>query len=177
MIKAFIPPEFLLEWFLKSLLPYIAKDVSTSGVQNEEQAIFRARQLDFIYAQSGLLYEIIPNAPRSNFDPKFKLGPHVNGIVGSASAKLARKLNLTFILLVPPSIFIVLVIIIGILIFIPTLLIIFFTLFSIPSGLLITLLVGRLHSKYIRCLGRLRRSRSLSQGRLVDRQLSNLFHN
>ena len=42
LIKAFIPPEFLLEWFLKSLLPYIAKDVSTSGVQNEEQAIFRA---------------------------------------------------------------------------------------------------------------------------------------
>ena len=80
-------PEFLLEWFLKYLLPYIAKDVSTSGVQNEEQAIFRAQQLDMIYAQSGLLYEIIPNVPRSNFDPKFKLGPHVNGIVGSASAK------------------------------------------------------------------------------------------
>ena len=30
LIKAFIPPEFLLKWFLKSLLPYIAKDVSTS---------------------------------------------------------------------------------------------------------------------------------------------------
>ena len=32
LIKAFIPPEFLLEWFLKSLLPYIAKDVFTSRV-------------------------------------------------------------------------------------------------------------------------------------------------
>ena len=42
LIKAYIPPEFLLEWFLKSLLPYIAKDVSTSRVQNEEQAIFKA---------------------------------------------------------------------------------------------------------------------------------------
>ena len=42
LIKAFIPLEFLLEWFLKLLLPYIVKDVSTSGVQNEEQAIFRA---------------------------------------------------------------------------------------------------------------------------------------
>ena len=42
LIKSFIPPEFLLEWFLKLLLPYIAKDVSTSEVQNEEQAIFRA---------------------------------------------------------------------------------------------------------------------------------------
>ena len=65
------------------------KDVSTFGVQNEEQVIFRAQELDLIYAQSGLLYEIIPNAPHSSFDPKVKLGPHVNGIVGCASAKPA----------------------------------------------------------------------------------------
>ena len=31
LIKAFISPKFILEWFLKLLLPYIAKDVSTSG--------------------------------------------------------------------------------------------------------------------------------------------------
>ena len=87
MIKAFIPSEFLVEWFLKSLLPYIAKDVSTSGVQNEDQAIFRVQELDLIYAQSSLLYEIIPNAPRSSFDPKVKPRPHVDGIVGCVSAK------------------------------------------------------------------------------------------
>ena len=52
-------PEFLLEWFLKLLLPYIVKDVSTSRVQNEEQAIFRVHELDLIYDQSRLLYEII----------------------------------------------------------------------------------------------------------------------
>ena len=63
------------------------KDVSTSGVKNEEQAIFRAQELDLIYAQSGLLYEIIPNAPRSSFNPKVKLGPHADGIVGCVSAK------------------------------------------------------------------------------------------
>ena len=40
-----------------------------------------------IYAQSGLLYEIIPNTPRSSFDPKVKPGPHANGIVGCASKK------------------------------------------------------------------------------------------
>ena len=56
-------------------------------MQNKEQAIFRAQQLDLIYAQSGLLYEFIPNAPRSNFDPKFKPGPHADGIVGFVSAK------------------------------------------------------------------------------------------
>lgn len=36
LIKATVPPEFLLEWFLKSLLPYIPKDVATSGVFTEE---------------------------------------------------------------------------------------------------------------------------------------------
>ena len=63
------------------------KDVSTSGVQNKEQAIFRAQELDLIYAQSRLLYEIIPNTPHSSFDPKIKPGPHVGGTVGCTSAK------------------------------------------------------------------------------------------
>ena len=63
------------------------KDVSTSEVQNEEQEIFRAQELDLIYAQSRLLYEIIPNALCSSFDPKINPGPHANGIVGCTSAK------------------------------------------------------------------------------------------
>ena len=50
-----------------------------------------------IYAQSGLLYEIIPNAPRSSFDPKVKPGPYADGIVGFASAKpvdsVAKQVN------------------------------------------------------------------------------------
>ena len=76
-----------MEWFLKSLLPYIEKDVSTSIVQNEEQAIFRAQELDLIYSQSSLLYEIIPNAPRSNFNHKLKPRPHDDAIVFSMSVK------------------------------------------------------------------------------------------
>ena len=63
------------------------KDVSTFEVKNEDQAIFRDQELDLIYAQSGLLYEIIPNAPSSNFNPKVKLGPHADGIVGCTSTK------------------------------------------------------------------------------------------
>ena len=63
------------------------KDVSTFEVQKEEHAIFRAQELDLIYVQSRILYEIIPNAPRSNFDPKIKPGPHADGIVGCISAK------------------------------------------------------------------------------------------
>jgi hypothetical protein len=87
LIKAYIPPEFLLEWFLKSLQPYISKDVSTSRVTSEEEAIFKAQQLDIIYAQSGMLYKILPDAPRSSYDPRQNLGPHVDGIVGSANVK------------------------------------------------------------------------------------------
>ena len=49
--------------------------------------IFRARELDLIYAQSDLLYEIIHNALHSSFDPKVKPGPHADGIVGCASEK------------------------------------------------------------------------------------------
>ena len=56
-------------------------------MQNEEQAIFRAWELDLIYAQSGLLYDIIPNALRSSFNPKVKPGPHADGIVGCVSDK------------------------------------------------------------------------------------------
>ena len=87
LINAFTPPEFLLEWFLKYLFPYIAKDVSTSKMKNEEQVIFRSQQIDLVNAQFGLLYEIIPNTPRSNFNPNLKPGPHADGIVGSARAK------------------------------------------------------------------------------------------
>jgi len=84
MIKASIPPEFLLEWFLKSLLPYISKDISTFGVTTEEEAIVKAQQLNLIYSQSGILYEIIPDAPRYNTDSlKSKFRPHADVILGS----------------------------------------------------------------------------------------------
>jgi hypothetical protein len=70
------------------------KDVSTSGVSNEEEAIFRAQQLDLIYAQSRMLYHLLPEALRSNYNPRQKPRPLADGIVGSAnvnSTKLAMK--------------------------------------------------------------------------------------
>jgi hypothetical protein len=93
LIKAYIPPEFFLEWFLKSLLPYISKDVSTSGVTSEEEAIFKAQQSDIIYAQSGMLYNILPDAPRSNYDPRQNPRPHADGIVGSVNVKSAESVT------------------------------------------------------------------------------------
>jgi hypothetical protein len=63
------------------------KDVSTSGVTSEEEAIFKSQQLDLIYAHFGMLYEILPDTQRSNYDPRQNLRPHVDGIVGSANVK------------------------------------------------------------------------------------------
>jgi hypothetical protein len=89
LIKAYIPPNFLLEWFLKSLQPYISKVVSTFEVTSKEEEIFKSQQLDLIYAQYGMLYEILLDALRSKYDPRKKIGPHVHDIVGSTNVKYA----------------------------------------------------------------------------------------
>jgi hypothetical protein len=34
-----------------------------------------------------MLYEILPDAPRSNYDPRQNLGPHADGIIGSTNVK------------------------------------------------------------------------------------------
>jgi hypothetical protein len=70
VIKTPIPPAFILEWFLKSFHAPILKDVATSWVTIEEEAIFRAQQLDLIYAQSGMLYHLLPDAPWSTYDTR-----------------------------------------------------------------------------------------------------------
>jgi hypothetical protein len=94
LIKVPVPPAFLLEWFLKSLVPQLSKDVTTSGVFSEEDAIMRAQQLELIYSQSGLLYEILPDAPRSILDKtRQRVGPHADGIVGSAQTKPVEQLT------------------------------------------------------------------------------------
>jgi hypothetical protein len=87
LVKTPIPLTFLLEWFLKSLHTPISKDGATSGVFNEEESILRAQQFDLIYAQSGMLYHLLPDAPRTSLDPRQTLGPHADGIVGSDNVK------------------------------------------------------------------------------------------
>ena len=92
LVKTPIPPTFLLEWFLKSFHALISKDVATSGVFNEEEAIFRAQQFDLIYAQSRMLYHLLPDAPRSTDDPRQSLGPHVDVIVGFTNVKSTNSI-------------------------------------------------------------------------------------
>ena len=72
--------SIFLDWFLKSLLPPIAKDVASESPQIEEEAILKAQQFDLIYAQSGNLYTIIPDAPRVGTSYH-----DADGIIGSVS--------------------------------------------------------------------------------------------
>jgi len=48
LCKIEISPEFLLDWFLKSLLPPIAKDVVYTSPANEAEAIHKAQHFDLI---------------------------------------------------------------------------------------------------------------------------------
>ena len=50
MIKVIIPDILLAEWFTKSLLPPIARDVAMGGAVTEEQAIAWAQYLDLVYS-------------------------------------------------------------------------------------------------------------------------------
>jgi hypothetical protein len=69
-------------------VPYISKDITTYGVFSEEEEIMIAQQLELIYSQSDMIYEILLDAPWSNFDlSKPKSGPHADGIVGSTQNK------------------------------------------------------------------------------------------
>ena len=75
-------------------MPYISKDVSTSRVTNEEEAILKAQQLDLIYSQFGILYEIIPDAPWPTHSvEKPKPGPHDDGMVGSVKSPTIESLE------------------------------------------------------------------------------------
>jgi hypothetical protein len=54
----------------------------------------RAQQFELIYSQSGLLYQILPEAPRSILDKtRQRAGPHADGIVGSTQTKPAEQLT------------------------------------------------------------------------------------
>ena len=67
-------------------------------VTTKEEAILRDHQMGFIYAQFGILYEIIPEAPWSTHSvEKPKSRPHADGMVGSVNSptvdSLAKQLH------------------------------------------------------------------------------------
>jgi hypothetical protein len=54
----------LAEWFTKSFVNDIGRDIAMGGVVTEEQAISRAQYLDLVYSQTGTLYDLLPDLPR-----------------------------------------------------------------------------------------------------------------
>ena len=70
------------------------------GAVTEDDVIRCAQHLDFIYSQSGTLYDIIPQDPcPSNKTPQPTPRPHADGVIGSISIssstvnQIVRKLG------------------------------------------------------------------------------------
>jgi hypothetical protein len=63
-VKKKPPKNKCLDWFLKSLVSILSKDVASTFPQLEEEAISKAQHFDLIYAKSGYLYTVLPDAPR-----------------------------------------------------------------------------------------------------------------
>jgi len=64
LCKAETTKEQCLELFLKSLVSIIAKDIASPFPHLKHESINKAQQFDLIYAQSGYLYTVLPDAPR-----------------------------------------------------------------------------------------------------------------
>jgi hypothetical protein len=60
----------------------------------EEDAIMRDQQLELIYSQSNLLYEILLDVACSILDKtRQRVGPHADGIVGSTQTNPTEQLT------------------------------------------------------------------------------------
>ena len=53
-----------MDWFLRSLLSPIGKDVASHFPQTEEDALQMALKYDLIYAQTGYDHTVLPDLPR-----------------------------------------------------------------------------------------------------------------
>jgi hypothetical protein len=92
IIKAVILDILFKEWFTKSLLPPITRDVAMGGAVTEEQAIAQAQYLDLVYSQSSNLYDLLLNAAQANTDPsKPSSSSHADGFIGSIKTQSFSK--------------------------------------------------------------------------------------
>jgi hypothetical protein len=64
LIKLNLPDQLLVEWFTKSFVNEISRDISMGGVVSEERAISQDQYLDLIYSQMDTLYDLLLDAPR-----------------------------------------------------------------------------------------------------------------
>lgn len=86
MIKSQISDQLLVDWFTKSFMPPISRDVAMGGAVTEEQAKSHIHYLDLVYSQSGTLYDLIPNTHRPTNDAsRPAMEPQYDGTIGSVS--------------------------------------------------------------------------------------------
>jgi hypothetical protein len=94
LIKVKVPPTFFLEWFLKSLVPCVSKDVATSRVFFRRRGYHESPTTGVDLLSIWYVVRDPSDAPRSTFDKtKQKSGPHVDGIVGSTQSKPTDQLT------------------------------------------------------------------------------------
>jgi hypothetical protein len=89
LIKLELPDQLLAEWFTKSFVNKIAKDIAMGGVVTEEQAISRAQYLDLVYSQTGTLYDLLPDLPRpgTSSTSTAPVASHAaDGVIGATQA-------------------------------------------------------------------------------------------
>jgi hypothetical protein len=78
------------EWFTKSFVNNIGKDIAMGGVVMEEKAISHAQYLDLVYSQTGTLYDLLPDLPRPNTSSTSTTpaASHAaDGVIGSTQAQ------------------------------------------------------------------------------------------
>ena len=104
LIKAPILDQILDDWFMKSLLPPISRDVAMGGAVTEEQVISHTQYMDLVYSQSRTLYDLIPQAPHPSTNPaKPPVEIPVDGVVSSiqtpSMVKSAKQPNASIMFL------------------------------------------------------------------------------
>jgi hypothetical protein len=87
LIKLELPDQLLVEWFTKSFVNEIGKDIAMGGVVTEEQAISLAQYLDLVYSQTGTLYDLLPELPHpgtSSTSTTPAASHAADGVIGTA---------------------------------------------------------------------------------------------
>jgi hypothetical protein len=90
LIKLELPDQLLAEWFTKSFVNEIGKEISMGGVVTKEQAISRAQYLDLVYLQTGTLYDLLPELPRpgtSSTSTTPAASHAANGVIGTTQVQ------------------------------------------------------------------------------------------
>ena len=87
LCKIQLDDRIFLDWFLKTLLPPISKDVAFECPHSEEEAILKSQLFDLIHAQPGYLYTVIPDAPHASSSYRDAPGAShaADDIIGSIS--------------------------------------------------------------------------------------------